>query len=194
MRFGYVYDFTTLFLFTLSLLIMSVRRWDAYLLVFALATLNKETSVFLVLIFGLYFFSRLPRRQFLLLSIVQLGLYGVIQAAVRYTYRANPGTAFQWHVASQLEVVEQALTTAPATVAFITASLVALAALIMYGWTMKPPLLRAAIWILPFFLLLYAAGGYPGEIRAMLEVYPILALLIVPPQLLLPPRGLGAAE
>ena len=62
------------------------------------------------------------------------------------------------------------------------ALLVVIAALIIYGWSRKPPLLRSAVWILPCFLFLYAVWGYPGEIRVMLEVYPIVGLLMVPPQ------------
>ena len=167
---------------------MSSRRWIAYLLVFALATLNKETSLFLVLIFALYFFPRLPRGEFIRLSIGQLGLCGVLQGAIRYAFRNNPGSAVQWHLGAQLEALNQAATGTPATFVLTATLVIAVAALSIYGWNMKPPLLRAAIWILPFFLLLYAAGGYPGEIRVMLEVYPILALMIVPPQLLLRSR------
>jgi len=193
MRFGYIYDLTTLCLFSLSLLMMSIRRWVAYLLVFALATLNKETSIFLVLIFALYCFSRLPRRRFYLLSIVQLGLYAFFQGTIRYVYRNNPGTTVQWHLTSQLEALKQTALQMPGALVSASAFVLALAALVIYGWAKKPPLLRTAIWILPCFLVLYAAWGYPGEIRVMLEVYPILALLIVPPQLLLPSRELNAA-
>jgi hypothetical protein len=194
MRFGYIYDFTTLFLFSLSLLMMSLQRWMAYLLVFALATLNKETSIFLVLIFVLYFFSRLSRRESFLLTILQLGLYGLLQGVIRIVYRNNPGTPVQWHLASQFEALKQSATHLSSGLVLTSACVVAIIAMVIYGWSMKPRLLRAAIWILPCFLVLYTAWGYPGEIRAMLEVYPILALLIVPPQLLLGSKELHAAE
>jgi len=193
MRYGYTYDFTTLFLFSLSLLLMSYRRWIAYLLVFVTATLNKETSILLVLIFVVHFLRRLPRREFLVLSIAQLGLYGLVQGAIRYAYRNNPGSAVEWHLIDHLHALKNAATGMSAAFVLTSALVVAAAALIIYGWARKPPLLRSAIWMLPCLLVLYTAWGYPGEIRAMLEVYPILALLVVPPQFVIATKELDSA-
>jgi hypothetical protein len=58
---GYIYDLPQLFLFTLGLLFIVRKQWHFYLPLLAIATLNKETSIFLIMIFALYFFRSLSR-------------------------------------------------------------------------------------------------------------------------------------
>src|SRR4030067_2989914 len=51
----YLYDFPILFLFTLSLLLLIREKPIPFLLVFILATLNKETSILLAILFVMRF-------------------------------------------------------------------------------------------------------------------------------------------
>lgn len=184
MQFGYIYDLTALFLFSLGLLLLLRQQWVAYIVVFVCTTLNKETSIFLVLIFALYYSRRLPRRSLIVLSAVQLAGYGLIQGIIRYVFRNNPGQALQWHWEDQVSTLRQLAVNSPLQLLYGSAVLVILAMLVAYGWRSKPVFLRTAILILPFFVVLFFLWGYPLEIRAMFEVYPVVAILLLPPQLL----------
>lgn len=184
MNYGYIYDFSALFLFSLSLLLMLQKRWASYLVAFAAATLNKETSVFLVPTFILFYFGRMLRRRFFLLGAAQIVVYGAIQGGIRYAFRNNPGSTLQWHLPDQLKALHEAAANSPMTLALIGALVVTIAVFVGYGWKRKPQFLRASLWLAPIFIALFVTGGFPGEIRTMLEIYPIVALLMLPPQLL----------
>ena len=184
MQFGYIYDLTALCLFSLALLLLFRQQWAAYIVVFVCSTLNKETSIFLYLIFALYYSRKLPRRSFIVLSAAQLVGYGLIQGIIRYVYRNNPGQAVQWHFGDQVSMLKQLAANSPLLLLYGSAVLVIMAMLVAYAWRSKPVFLRTAISILPFFVVLFILWGYPLEIRAMFEVYPIVAILMLPPQLL----------
>lgn len=179
--FGYTYDFTTLFLFSLGLLLMARRNWAWFLIIFALATLNKETAIFLVVVFALYFFSRLPRSQFLALGACQLGLYGVIEGGIRFVFRNNPGDAFEWHLDEQLPAFREIAQKTPWLLLIWAAAVVVIAMLVLRRWNDKPAFIRVALSIFPFFLILFILWAHPLEIRDMLEVYPVVAFLMLPP-------------
>jgi hypothetical protein len=186
MHFGYIYDFATLFMFSLGLLLMFRRQWGAYMLVFALGTLNKETTIFLSLIYVLYYWHRLSGRRLLGLLSVQLAIYGLVQGIMRFMYRQNPGNTALWHWPDQVAALKALALSDPFRLAVAGMILVIVAALIAYRWSHKPGILRKGLALLPLFLVLFMLWGYPNEIRVMLEVYPIVAILLLPPQLMLP--------
>jgi hypothetical protein len=181
MQFGYIYDFSTLFLFSLGCLLMQRQQWVAYLVVFACATLNKETAIFLSVIFGLVFVSRLPRRHFFLLLAIQLATFGLLQGAIRYVFRDNPGAAMPSGFFGQLTALHTLAFHRPLVLLYFVLWLLIMAAQIGFGWGDKPLILRAGLGVLPFFLVLYLVSGFAAEIRVMLEVYPIIAVLTLPP-------------
>jgi len=78
---NYIYDIPALFFFTLGLALMIRRHWIAYLIVFFLACLNKETTILLTMIFVLYFFnqSRMNRREYIQWLVAQLLIFGVVR-------------------------------------------------------------------------------------------------------------------
>lgn len=182
--YGYMYDFTVLFLFTLGLWLMYRQAWAAYLLVFGLGTLNKETMLFLVIIFLVYFWPRLPRPTLSALGASQLGIFALIQGALRYRYRNNPGGAVEWHLPDQLSAYQRIFVDSPWLLAVWAVALALVALAMAWGWNRKPVFLRAALIPLPFFAALMLFWGYPLEVRAAMEMLPVMALLMLPP-----PRG-----
>jgi hypothetical protein len=193
MEFGYVYDWPNAFLFSLGLLLMLQRRWVAYLAVFLCATLNKETSVFLTLPFAIFFFTRLSRRAFWLLLSGQLAAYGLIQALIRSSFQENQGAAVQWHLPDQLLEMRRAMGD-PLQLLVSLVPLILIVVLVLRGWSRKPQFLRDGLVLLPVFFILYVLWGYPSEIRVMLEVYPVVAVLMLPPGALIQlPAGIGTA-
>ncbi len=179
MGFGNMYDFPVLFFFTLGLNLMFRRSWTWYLLVFALGTLNKETTIVLYLVFAAYFYSRLERPLFVRLSAWQLGLFAAIQGTVRYMLRGNPGTALEWHLNDQILRASQ-ITSNPAYALAWAVAVIVLIIMVMRGWRTKPEFMRRAAWIIPVFVIAAVFWGTPLELRGMLEIFPVLGILILP--------------
>ena len=98
----YLYDFTQLLLFTAGLWLMHQRRWRLYYPVFALACLNKETSILLAGVFACWQGRRILDRPNLPHLLAQ-GLLGLaILAALAWVFRDNPGSAVEWHLKRNL--------------------------------------------------------------------------------------------
>ena len=143
--------------------------------------MNKETTIFLSLIFGLYYVGRMPRRKFIVLAAAQLTIYGMIQGVIRFTYRNNPGEPMEWHLPQQLPAYQSVAQHAPYLLVISGAACLLIALLILYRWSQKPLFARVALAILPFFLVLFIFWAYPLEIRDLLEVFPVITILMLPP-------------
>lgn len=179
--FGYMYDFTVLFLFSLGLWLMAREAWPGYLAAFALGTLNKETALFLGLIYVVHFWNRLPRNRFLALGAAQLGIYAAIQGLLRYRFRNNPGGPLESHFQEQVSVMREIAAHTPWLLLIWLAVLAVVVFLVVRHWHRKPLFLRHALSILPPLSILFVFWAYPLEIRAVLEVFPIVAILMLPP-------------
>jgi hypothetical protein len=179
-NFGYMYDFTVLFLFTLGLWLMYRQAWVAYLLVFALATLNKETTLLLLLIYALYYWRRLPRLRFLVLGVAQLGVFALIQGALRYRFRNNPGSALEWHWPDQVAAYQRVLIEDTWLLVIWGLCLAVIVALMIRGWNQKPAFMRLALAPVIILVPLWFLWGYPFEIRNLMEALPVVTILMLP--------------
>jgi len=175
-NFGYIYDFTTLFLFTLQLALLAKGSWIAYLFLFPLTTLNKETSVLLILTFSLYYFPkvRLPRFKFLKILSAQVLIFLVIKLALFLQFQHNPGGEGENHWGDHLTILAEF----PGLVVITTLVLLGgLSFLLFYGWKQKPVFLRYASIILIPLSGLYFVYGFPFEFRVFYEAYPVIFTL-----------------
>src|SRR5262245_46764302 len=82
--------FTSLWLSSLGLTLMARSRWTAFAVLFAIASLNKETSILLTLVFAVHVFrhragSSAPEVRRLL--AYQIVAYAAIRGAVAYAFR-----------------------------------------------------------------------------------------------------------
>jgi len=100
----YIYDFTQLFLFTAALVLMYRHCWWAYYPLFALACVNKETSILLALVFvfwqGLNGF-KIGRDVRIITAVhaaTQWGLGLSILVAIAWIFRNNPGGEAEFHL------------------------------------------------------------------------------------------------
>lgn len=174
--FGYIYDFTTLFLFTLNLNFLARGNWKAALISYPLVCLNKETAVLLILVLAVYGWDRLPRRLWAGLLTGQTLIFGVVKLVLDFMFRNNPGGATEYHLQDHLVVIRQF----PILIGVVLLLLAGAAWLILSGWREKPVFLRRALVILLPLTGLYVFYGFPLELRAMYEVYPIVLALIFP--------------
>ena len=169
----YIYDFATVFLFTLGLLLMVRQRWGLFVVVFAVACLNKETAVLLTVVFAIHFFPRknIARRQFWVLLSAQVGIWVVSRIALAWAFHTSPGGTVELHLSDNLGLLNHRSV-------HIAMLLVATAALVRYRWREKPKFLRDALWIAALLAPLVVFLGLLDELRAWYEVFPIVALLI----------------
>jgi hypothetical protein len=172
---GYLYDFSTLLLFTLGLGLMVRANWRAYLPVFVLACLNKETAILLTLVFAVHFYRnpRIDRAHFTRILALQIAIYVVIRLLLMWTFRDNPGSLVEFHLHRHWSVYKRYPLLAIASILLC----ILVAFMMFHKWREKPYfLLHGTLIIIPLFAL-HMLWGWPYEFRVFYEVYPITVLL-----------------
>jgi hypothetical protein len=172
-----IYDFTTLWSFALGLLLMAQRRWPAYFVLFAVATVNKETSVLLMLVFAAHFIRdrRMPLPDLIRRLLIQAAIFIVIRGVIAFVFRNNAGGVVEINWANH----NQQVLMHPSMMARRLPLLIAAAGVGMWGWRHKAPLLRDAFVVLaPVLLVMGVTVGQVDEIRAYYEIYPVVVLMV----------------
>lgn len=167
--FGYIYDLPNLFLTTLGLYCIASNWKLRYYLVFALAILNKETAVVLI-VPALLLDWQLPRpslSKILAGAFTQLGIFLAIRLPVTYRYRDNPGGAMEYHLLDHLDVWANY----PLIGIISVLAAGGMLWLIFSGWRKKPAVV--VLGVLPGLglLVLFVVSGIPFEVRVFYEVY-----------------------
>lgn len=170
-----VYDIATVMFFALSLGLLTRGRLGHYYLLFVIASINRETTFLLILFFMVYFYNKIPFRQYCFGLIYQGLAYLVIKIAIMDAYSSVPGTPLQWRPMEVIKgYVDKPVWFAVVMFIFFCAFIV----IALRGWSEKPLFLRAAFsTIFPVLLILHIFAGYAYEIRVFAEVFPILFLL-----------------
>jgi len=168
----YLYDFSTLLLFTLALGSLQRRRLGAYYAVFALGCLNKETMILGTLVFAVVEKDLMPRSRLWRHVATQILIFAAVEWALGRTFAHNPGGGVEWHLVKNLRSIRM-----PPSVASLTL-LASGAVLTLARFGRKPAFLRrSAIVVMLPLLVSYLFLGIYGEIRVFYEAYPILFLL-----------------
>lgn len=169
----HIYDFTTLFLFTLALYFLSKDDFNKYIATFFLATLSKETSLFLVVFFIMQFQWKSNERLKKLL-IIQIVIYILIRVILIVTFKDNPGSLMEFHLYDHLNMYrEQPLS---AILLFITIIFITVIGVVRTN--NKTNFIRnSLIAIGGPILILYFPFGVPFETRIFLEAYPSIFLI-----------------
>ena len=165
---NYIYDPPQLFLFTLSLVLLARQQWPAYLVLLALTSLNKETSVLLILVYVLYYHDKLGRRFWGLL-LAQLGIFVAIKLGLTAIFAASPGNVVEFHLGHNLFPPHSSLAEFTALVLIIV--------VIAHDWRNKPEFVRCGLAMLAPLLLLNFFFGLLEEYRDYYEVYPVILVL-----------------
>lgn len=176
-RDGKIYDFPAIFLSGLGLLLMARQQWNWFLVIYLIGCINKETTVFLTLVFAVYNFRRMPARKYWTLWIGQALIFGVTKLMVTWTFRNNPGGVVEFHLYDHIK----GFLYLPNFLLYYGSFAVCLAILVMIDWRKKPEFLRYALAsLLPAVLCANLFFGVPYEIRAFMDLYPVGFLLIIP--------------
>lgn len=168
----YVYDPAVLFLSAACYYFMVTRQFSLYIATFAFACINKESSIFILLFFMLWFYKRLPAKKFILLIASQIIIYATIRMVILATYSHNIGGVFEEYLGRMVyfELYPRNMFHRLTTFALIMF-------LLVHDWTKKPLFLKYVFLIWPLFFVAYFIYGYPGEYRVFHDIFPLILLL-----------------
>jgi len=173
---SFIYDPMTLFIFTVCLHLIAVRILPAYLLLFPLAVLSRETAILLLPVLLARGAEDSLRPRLVAVGVYHVVVFVGLRILLHYAFRHNPGAAFTLQVHRNLAVAGD-----PSFYVKTFAPLAPVALLIFYGWRRKRVFLRRAFLILGGTLVpLCLLFGSLGETRTYLELYPLAVLLAVP--------------
>ncbi len=177
----HTYDLPLACLFTWGIVWIAQKKWVPFVFCYTIACFNKETTLFLTVIFVVCWNQGYASGRFWRLLAMQLSIYALIRVALMYIFRHNPGTLIGYNLPYHV----LAFQLYPLKSLTYLGSLALVGALIGHKLREKPLFLRRALFsTLPFMLAMYVVSGYPFEIRIFYEVYPLVLLLCMPPGLL----------
>jgi len=175
-RMYFPFDLPGVALFTLALVFLAQRRWAWFYVVFALATLNRETTWLLTFILLAVEWGRLPGRTLAAHVVTQALIWIAIKFATAQAFPGGP--QFANMVAKNVETWTGMLT-------FSRAGLRDVAKLLlMFGglWLLvpfvrreQPRFIRRALLTFPVFLLPMLVVGTIDEARLYAEWVPFVA-------------------
>jgi hypothetical protein len=168
----YVYDVGVLFLSAVAYYCMALRRFQFYIIIFTLACLNKESSIFLLLFFIIWFWRRLNLKHYLGLVAVQIVIYAVIRYALLVAYQKNAGWVFEDYFNDLLHFEIY-----PRNMYHRLLSFACLVFFFVYDWQKKPLFALYILWLWPPMYLAYLLYGFPGEYRVFHDIMPLTMLL-----------------
>ncbi|HXT70231.1 MAG TPA: hypothetical protein VN700_10780 [Vicinamibacterales bacterium] len=169
---AYSYDFAELFFSCACIFLLHRRQWLAYLVTFGLATVNKETSLFLLVFYLAWMWGRLPVRRYLQLGAAQLVVYAAIKGAITLHFADVPGEIMATAHSRQLAHMLGAYGFESAV------AMIVVVCLTTWKWRTKPEFLRTGLWMLVPNGLAYFAGSNPGEYRSFYWSLPVVILLV----------------
>lgn len=175
-HFGFYYDLPQVLLVTTSLLYLFRGNWMAYLIIFAVTTLNKETAVCLIFVYAIYYFPLLPRRQFIKLLFDQAAIYAVIRIILIFLYRNNPGDTIPSKIGTQLYIYSE-------FPIILLITLIGFGTIFFYiikRWNHTHLFLRCSLIIFAIIFVLFFTSGIPMEFRVFLDALPTLAIWVFP--------------
>jgi len=168
----YPYDTPSMLFFTLGLILIYKEKWFIYYPLFALATLNRETTCFLTFVFLFTSFGKKPHREVLLHCAAQFVIWVGLKIFLYYYFLGNPGKGFvEMHFAENLRYL-----TNPGAYPFLFSTM-------GYTWLFLPFLLssigskfvkRSLLVIIPFMASVMVVANI-HELRIYCEMIPVVA-------------------
>jgi hypothetical protein len=170
----YPYDVPSVVFFTLGLILIHDEKWSWFLPLFALATLNRETSIFLAVATAFAWFDRYSWRKLALLIASQGAIWIAIKAALWLLYAQNRWMGYGLYE-YQLKVNIATLLTFPVKgiIALATWGCLWLAVVVWYP-RLTDGFLKRNLWTVPVFIAGMFFAGFVIELRIYGEVLPII--------------------
>jgi hypothetical protein len=167
------YDLMTAWLFTLAIWYMARGDDIRLLIIFALACLNRETAFLLIICMGMLAIKTGARY---LITLQMTLIFILVQLALRIVFHDNAGLVW----IEPMQNLARFANHPERTLAHGSITLVLLWT-VCRDWKQKPYYFRLALMSLaPPLILMYPVFGQAFEVRVFWEIYPILALLMLP--------------
>lgn len=170
-EFAYIYDYPSMMFVAAAMYALVKQKIRAYWVILILATLNRESAAYLIVLYALYSFRFDNMKPWALNVAVQFLLFLIIQGWIRQIYASNPGEDLYEVLFWQLTYIFSEY-----NILLITQALVFIC-LLFYRWAEKPFILQAGMCLLPIMFVAYLKHGYREEYRVFMEIFPIVALL-----------------
>jgi hypothetical protein len=165
------YDLATAAFFAFGLGLMARQSWLAYLAVFVIGCVNRETTVLLALVFAVHYWRRVPLTTWLSLLAIQLVTFVIIRAGLMLAFADLPGSTYWWQWERNWQILTELQWVAGLHV--LGAGLVL--GIAVLKWSKMPEIWRAAFVVLIVALsVFYLLFGRVGEIRVFIEAFPIV--------------------
>lgn len=170
-QFAYIYDYPAMVAMAAGLYCIVRQRERAYFAVLILATLNRETSFYLMLLYALCHAGSMPRQKLARAIFVQVALFALIRFSINAYYEDGSGAGLVSFFYKQWWIMLSGYDTTQGMSALLFFWLIA------YRWQEKPAMLRLGMWLLPVSVAAFIQYGWPQEYRTFMEIFPIIALM-----------------
>ncbi|MFW0777983.1 MAG: hypothetical protein ACN2B6_09740 [Rickettsiales bacterium] len=171
-RVAYIYDASTLALTAACFYALYTAKWRWYYVWFVLACLNKESALFVALMFAIWQFGRMEHKQLLTHLTTQFMTLALVKIVTGYVFASNVGVFLKTDYQTwQLDVLWSIYHWQTYLL------LLAGAFLLFFRFREKPVFARKGLWVVGLMWVSYMLFGKPGEYRVFFEAVPIIALL-----------------
>jgi len=189
----YMYDLPSLFFFTLGVLLLSRRKMFLFYILFAVATLNRETTCFLTMIYAFDALGRERPKTIAAHVLGQAAIWGGIKYGLFLMYGSNPGAGlFELHFFSNVRFIT-VFKRIPTVISNLGGLWIPV--LLLYRYIPDRFVRRASLVVVPFFVGMAIVGNV-YELRIYGELIPVVlpAVLIIIKELVLRfERGSGTS-
>ncbi len=177
----YPSDFPAIFFFTLALIAMYKEDWQSYYLIYAIATLNRETTCFLTFIYMFVFFRKMSITKLSLHLLIQTAMWLGIKQILYQIFRNNPGGLYENHINANIKMFLEILSFKIYNIVNLLLNFGGLWVLAIPGYKNAPPFLKASTLVLiPFIIGMFLVGNL-YEMRIYGELLPIIVTLSLYP-------------
>jgi len=170
----HTYDIPTVALFTLSFSFLKRGKLDAFMLLFPIVCLNRETSLLLIPCMAIYLYGKISDRSIIVLSSICGVIYLGMRALLVWYYQGYPGRAMYNHILENANMIAKF----PYLMIVSIFLILAILAMLSAKWEYTPYLLKVVVWVfMPILIVMCFVIGYVIEIRVFLEVLPTLVII-----------------
>jgi hypothetical protein len=171
----YPSDIPAVLLFVLGLSAIAGADWPKIYLWLGLASLNRETSCFLILATCLIMSGKIPWKRLCLHLGAMTVIYFSFQQGIKWAVANNSGASVYFYVGANLKLFLAIIRGEVNEVLFATVSNCGFIwLLIPLAWPRQPAVFKRLLLIVPPFYLVMAVMGTLPEMRIFNELMPIL--------------------
>jgi hypothetical protein len=170
------YDVPSVLFFTCGLILIYQQRWLWFFPLFAIATVNRETSIFLTVVTMFVLFDRVRPQTLAAIVASQAAIWIAVKAVLWFVYRTNPRHETVAGLAVfQLKVNAATLVSVPIRSMMTLATWGCLwLPVLLWHRRIRDVSLRRTLWTVPVFLAAMLVVGFVIEMRIYGELLPIV--------------------